>query len=254
MSNSRSAGLARWMTSLRSLPRPARPAPNSLRMIVRRWRSGRRLMSPSRSTSTGLLVCCTGRRNSPAPSPRGIFLSAGGSGVPSTRGCVGRQSMYFSPIRACGRTSQVASERKSLKPAVVMLRTTAALACGVGVTDVTVPTLTPSIFTTSPGITLPASSKIARTRYSPLVPPADIASASTPARHAKATMPTASLLSPMLSVLTQILPRFYDKAGGPPAPVCRPPPLAALELTPSCTRTLVALPTFSRGRAPCRSS
>ncbi len=68
LSSSCSAGLARRMTTLRSLPRPARPAPSSLRMIVRRSRSGRRLMSPSRSTSTGLWVFCTGSRYSPAPS------------------------------------------------------------------------------------------------------------------------------------------------------------------------------------------
>ena len=85
-------------------PRPARPAPSSLRMIVKRWRSGRRLMSPSRSTSTGLWVFFTGSRYSPAPSrPFGILCSGGGSGVPSTRGWVGRQSTYFSPISACGR-------------------------------------------------------------------------------------------------------------------------------------------------------
>ncbi len=42
LSSSCSAGLARRMTAFRSLPRPARPTPSSLRMIVRRWRSGRR--------------------------------------------------------------------------------------------------------------------------------------------------------------------------------------------------------------------
>ena len=83
--------------------------------------------------------------------------------MPSTRGSVGRQSTYFSPISACGRTVQLASLRKSLKPAFSMLRTTAALACGVGVTEPTEPTLTPSILTSSPGMMLPASSKIART-------------------------------------------------------------------------------------------
>ena len=107
---------------------------------------------------------CTGRSHSPAPSrPPGIFSSAGGSGVPATRGCVGRQSTNFSPISACGLIVQLASERKSLKPALVMFRTTAALACGVGVTEPTVPTFTPSIFTFSPGMMLAASSKIART-------------------------------------------------------------------------------------------
>ena len=92
-----------------------------------------------------------------------IFFSAGGSGVPATRGCVGRQSTNFSPINACGRTVQLASERKSLKPALEMFRTTAALACGVAVTEPTVPTFTPPILTFSPEMMLPASSKIART-------------------------------------------------------------------------------------------
>ncbi len=131
---------------------------------MKRWRSGSRLMSPSRSTSTGLLVFFTGSSHWPAPSwPEEIFLSAGGSGVPSTRGCVGTQSTNFSPIRACGRTMHVASERKSWKPGFSIFSTTAAFACGVGVTEPMTPTFTPSIFTSSPGITLPALSKIART-------------------------------------------------------------------------------------------
>ncbi len=82
--------------------------------------------------------------------------------MPSTRGCVGRQSTYFSPISACGRISQLASLRKSLKPSLVMLRMTAAFAFGVGVTEPTSPTVTPATLTCSPEITLPASSKIAR--------------------------------------------------------------------------------------------
>ena len=58
---------------------------------------------------------------------------------------------------------QLASARKSLKPGLLMFSTTAAFACGVGVTEPTVPTFTPSIFTFSPEMMLPASSKIART-------------------------------------------------------------------------------------------
>ena len=83
--------------------------------------------------------------------------------MPATRGWVGRQSTNFSPISACGLTVQLASERKSLKPGLEMFRTTAAFACGVAVTEPTVPTLTPPIFTFSPGMMFPASSKIART-------------------------------------------------------------------------------------------
>ena len=157
-------GLERRKTALRSEPRPAKPAPSSLMMIVRRWASGRRVMSPSRSGSTGLWVFATGRSTWPAPSwPEGIVFKGDGKGVPSTRGWVGRQSTNFSPIRAWGRISQEASWRKSWKPGLLMFRTTAALALGVGVTEPTVPTLTPSILTSSPTVRLPASSKIART-------------------------------------------------------------------------------------------
>ncbi len=131
---------------------------------MKRSRSGMRSMSLIRSTSTGLCVFWTGSRYSPAPSwPLGTFFSTGGSGVPSTRGWVGRQSTYFSPISACGRIVQLASARKSRKPGFSIFSTTAALACGVGVTEPTVPTFTPSIFTFSPDMRLPASSKIART-------------------------------------------------------------------------------------------
>ncbi len=92
-------------------------------MSVRRWRSGSRVMSPSRSTSTGLRVFSTGSRYCPAPSwPEGIRCSSGGSGAPSERGCVGRQSTYFSPISACGRIVQLASARKFLKAGVFDLQ------------------------------------------------------------------------------------------------------------------------------------
>ena len=73
------------------------------------------------------------------------------------------QSTYFSPISACGRTMQLASSRKSWKPGFSIFSSTAALASGVGTTLPTVPTSTPAILTCSPGMTFPASSKIART-------------------------------------------------------------------------------------------
>ena len=68
-STSLSAGLARRMTALRSAPRPARPTPSSLRMIDRRWRSGSRMMSLSRSRSTVFDVFSTGSRYWPSPGP-----------------------------------------------------------------------------------------------------------------------------------------------------------------------------------------
>ena len=66
-STSRSAGLARRITSLRSSPRPARPTPSSLRMIDRRSRSGSRMMLLSRSRSTDFSVFSTGSRHWPSP-------------------------------------------------------------------------------------------------------------------------------------------------------------------------------------------
>ena len=53
---SRSAGLARWITSFSSSPRPARPTPSSPSRIASRSRWGRRRMLLTRSRSTGELV------------------------------------------------------------------------------------------------------------------------------------------------------------------------------------------------------
>ena len=166
LSNSRSAGLARRITSCRSLPRPASPAPSSLRMIVRRWRSGSRLMSPSRSTSTGLCVFCDGQQVlARAFVAVGDLVQRRRQRGARARAAASAGSRRTSRRSApAGGLSQLASARKSLKPALSMFRTTAALAaCGVGVTEATVPTFTPAILTFSPGMMLPASSKIART-------------------------------------------------------------------------------------------
>ena len=92
-----------------------------------------------------------------------ILGSDGASLSPSARGCVGVHSTKRSPISDCGRIVQVASVRKSLKPASVMSRTTAALLSGVTSSDWILPTLTPEILTSSPGITVKALLKIART-------------------------------------------------------------------------------------------
>ena len=56
-----SAGLARRIGLRSSSPRPARPTPNSLRMIAKRWRWGRRMMLLSRSMSTGV-ACLVDRQ------------------------------------------------------------------------------------------------------------------------------------------------------------------------------------------------
>jgi len=59
------------------------------------------------------------------------------------------------------------------------------------------------------------SSKMARTRYSPLEPPADMARPRRRATQAKAAIPAASLLGPKFSVLTPVLPRVHNEAGDP---------------------------------------
>ena len=56
-----SAGLARWMTALRSDPRAARPVPNSLMITASDWRTGSVEMSWTMSESIGELVRVTGR-------------------------------------------------------------------------------------------------------------------------------------------------------------------------------------------------
>ena len=64
----------------------------------------------------------------------------------------------------CGRIVHSASLRKSSKPGRSMRSTTAALWSGVTSSDSILPTLTPAIFTSSPGMTEKAFMKIARTR------------------------------------------------------------------------------------------
>ena len=113
LSVSRSAGLARWITSLSSVPRPARPVPSSLIRIEKRCRNGSRRMSLSRSRSTGELVFATGRRCSPSPSPSWIFASAGEPAVP------GSHSTNRSPISPWSRIVQLASFLNGVKRFVV---------------------------------------------------------------------------------------------------------------------------------------
>ena len=72
-------------------------------------------------------------------------------------------STNFSPISDCGRIVHVASLRKSWKPGSVMSSVIAAFLSGVTSSAPILPTLTPAIFTSSPGMTDTALSKIART-------------------------------------------------------------------------------------------
>ncbi len=94
-------------------------------------------------------------------------------------------------------------------------------------TDPTVPTLTPSILTSSPMVRLAASSKMARTVYPPPLPPAEVASrtittsAATQATPATATTP---LLNPSFCVLNPTYlcvdneERAAHPVDGPPLP------------------------------------
>ena len=66
-----------------------------------------------RSRSTAFVVLATGSRYWPLPLPLSIFFSGGGAGASTARFCVGEHSTNFSPISDCGRTWQLASERKS---------------------------------------------------------------------------------------------------------------------------------------------
>ena len=116
-----------------------------------------------RSRSTDFWVFSTGSRYWPSPSPRSILRSAGGASASAARFCVGVHSTNFSPISDCGRTWQRASVRKSWYAGSWMSSTTTALKSRVMSIESILPTLTPATLTSSPGITKPALSKIART-------------------------------------------------------------------------------------------
>jgi hypothetical protein len=110
-------------------------------------------------------VLVTGSRCWPAPGwPFGTVRRGGGAGVPAARGWVGVHSTNFSPISDCGRMRQLASRRKSAKPGLSMIITTAALLSGVTSSFSIWPTLTPATLTSSPLMTEKAVSKTARTR------------------------------------------------------------------------------------------
>ena len=157
LSVSRNAGLARWMTSLRSLPRPATPVPNSPSRMASRSRYGRRRMSLTRSRSTGELVFFTPSRYWPSPGPSSMRSSGGDFDVP------GLHSTNFSPISDCGRTVQLASLRNGANRMSSIFRTTAALLSGVTSIESISPTRAPATFTSSPGTAAATLSKIART-------------------------------------------------------------------------------------------
>ncbi len=132
-------------------------------MIDSRWRYGSRMMLLTRSMSIGLEVLVTGSRRWPLPLPSSMTFSGSGNGWPAARGCVGVHSTNFSPISDCGRIVHSASERKSSKPARVIVRTTAAFWSSVTSSESILPTLTPAILTSSPGTSEKAFWKIART-------------------------------------------------------------------------------------------
>ena len=166
LSSSRSAGLARRMTAFRSLPRPARPAPSSLMMIVRRWRSGRRVMSPQQVDVHRAVTCSPPAADTrPAPSwpLRDLLQRRRQRRAFGAR--LGRQAVdelladQRLRVGSCSWRRRGSPGSRGFRCSARPRPSRAAWA----VTDPTVPTLTPSIFTFSPGIMLPASSKIART-------------------------------------------------------------------------------------------
>ena len=120
LSNSCSAGSARRMTALRSLP-AAREAGAEFVDDDRQALAFGQAADVAEQVDVDGAVRVRRRAGSTGlrlPGRWGSCCSGGGSGVPSTRGWVGRQSTYFSPISACGRMVQLASARKSWKPGV----------------------------------------------------------------------------------------------------------------------------------------
>ena len=114
------------------------------------------MMSLISSISTGELVCDTGSRCWPLPSPCWIVGSTGAAELP------GEHSANVSPISDCGRIVHCAFVWNGVKPESLMLSTTAALLSGVTWSDSILPTFAPATFTSSPG-TARTKSKIART-------------------------------------------------------------------------------------------
>ena len=110
------------------------------------------------SRSTGELLFSTGSSRSPSPSPSSIVLSAWAEVDP------GSHSTNFSPISDCGRIVQPASLLQGVKSSLSMRSVTAAFSSSVTSSVSTAPTTAPAIFTSSPGTSDDALSKIARTK------------------------------------------------------------------------------------------
>jgi hypothetical protein len=137
LSVSRIAGTPRRIATLRSLPRAASPVPNSLRMIRRRSRWGRRRMLLTTSGEIVDWVWLTGIVE-PGFSRCGLLP--------------GWQSMKYSPISDWGRLSHCTSVRSSLKSDVWATSnwTSAFLARRSIFMSVIFPARTPAIFMSAP--------------------------------------------------------------------------------------------------------
>ncbi len=105
----------------------------------------------------------TGRTATSSPS-RFRVCSRGGALAPTARGCVGVHSTNFSPISDWGRMEHSASLRQPSKPGSVISMSTEAVCRGVTSRSLILPTLTPAIFTSSPGMTEKALRNSASTR------------------------------------------------------------------------------------------
>ena len=112
---------------------------------------------------TGAVVFCTGSRCSPLSAPELIAGSAGGAATPGARGCVGVHWTNCSPSSDSSPISQWASARNGTNLGALIWSTSAAWFCWVSCTADTVPTLTPAILTSSPGIMNEELSNTART-------------------------------------------------------------------------------------------
>ena len=127
-----------------------------------RCRYGRRMMLLIRSRSTGVVVCVDRQQVLALPVPALDLRQRRRRLACPARGCVGVHSTNFSPISDCGRIVQVASVRKSWKPGSSMsARPPPCVRRDVERLDLA--DLHAGDLTSSPGITKPALSKIART-------------------------------------------------------------------------------------------
>ena len=152
------AGLARWMTALRSEPRAASPVPNSSMITASDSRTGSVEMSWTMSVSTGELVRVTGSKCCRRPGPEGAGAARASR---RSRGC-SRRTPRRSATGAGSRTWRPRRTGRRRRRSMEIV--TAARLFLVDPQRLDEPTLAPAIRTSSPWAANEASSKRARTR------------------------------------------------------------------------------------------